>query len=209
MTSDVREFEAAIDSGDLERAVELYTGTFLDGFYLTGSPEFEQWVTRTRSRLETRVAGALEQIAERADEREDHRQAIDARRRLAALRPLDSGGAVRLMTALARAGDRAGALQHARVHEMLLKQALDLEPDSVVTALVAKLRAPSEPVEAQPMATVEQIVAEPESLPNTTTRIEEPPVSLAVEPIRVWSPEERHTRRWRSIALTLAAFVII
>ncbi|MDB4882105.1 MAG: transcriptional activator protein [Gemmatimonadetes bacterium] len=209
LTSDVRELEEAIDAGELERAAELYTGAFLDGFYLTGSPEFEQWVTRQRSRLETRVAGVLEQIAERADEREDHRQAVDARRRLAALRPLDSGGAVRLMTALARAGDRAGALQHARVHEALLKQELDLEPDSAVTALVTRLRAPSDQVEAAPAVAVEQVAAEPEGLRTDSPRAEQPPVSVSVEPIRVWTPEEHHTRRWRSVALTLAAFVII
>jgi len=208
LTSDIRELEAAIDAGELERAAELYTGTFLDGFYLTGSPDFEQWVMRQRTRLETRIAGVLEQLAERADAREDHREAVDARRRLAALRPLDSGGAVRLMTALARAGDRAGALQHARVHEALLKQELDLEPDSVVTALVAKLRAPVELVEAEPVIAVEQVVPEPEVFPTTSPRVDEP-TSLVVEPIRVWTPEEHHTRRWRSIALTLAAFVII
>ncbi|MEO5816087.1 MAG: BTAD domain-containing putative transcriptional regulator [Gemmatimonadaceae bacterium] len=209
MTSDVRELEASIDAGELERAADLYAGAFLDGFYLTGSPDFEQWVTRQRGRLETRVASALEQIAERADEREDHRQAVDARRRLAAIRPLDSGGAVRLMTALARAGDRAGALQHARVHEILLKQELDLEPDSAVTSLVAKLRAPPEQVDARPVVAIEQVVPEPEITTREPDRHEAPVMSVAIEPIRVWTPAEHNTRRWRGIALTLAAFVII
>jgi len=206
LTSDVREFEAALDAGELERAVELYAGAFLDGFYLTGSPDFEQWVTRQRARLETRVVGALEQIAERADERDDHRTAIDARRRLAALRPLDSGGAVRLMTALARAGDRAGALQHARVHETLLKQELDLEPDSSVTSLVAKLRAPAERVDVEPVVAIEAVMTGPDIMASAP---DAPMSSVAIEPIRVWTPDERSTRRWRNIALTLAAFVII
>lgn len=210
MTSDVREVEAAIDAGELERAADLYTGPFLDGFYLTGSPDFEQWVMHQRARLETRVSSALEQIADRADERQDHRQAVDARRRLAAIRPLDSGGAVRLMTALARAGDRAGALQHARVHGMLLKQELDLEPDSAVTALVAKLRAPSEAAESKPVVALEPMAVGPELVAGAPLRVEEPPAaSLALEPIRVWTPRERDTRRRRSIALTLTAFVIV
>ena len=46
LTSDVREFDLARASGNLERAVQLYAGPFLDGFHLRGLPEFERWVER-------------------------------------------------------------------------------------------------------------------------------------------------------------------
>ncbi len=42
LSSDVQELEAALNRGDLEQAVALYNGPFLDGFFLSGSPEFEQ-----------------------------------------------------------------------------------------------------------------------------------------------------------------------
>ncbi|MGH7719309.1 MAG: hypothetical protein ACREON_10755, partial [Gemmatimonadaceae bacterium] len=54
--------------------------------------------------------------------------------------PVDSQAARRLIAALAAAGDRAGALQQARVHEVLLREQLDLSPDPAIVALVARLR---------------------------------------------------------------------
>ena len=44
------------------------------------------------------------------------------------------------MRALVAAGDRAGALQHARVYEVLMEQELDAPPDREVVALAAELR---------------------------------------------------------------------
>jgi DNA-binding SARP family transcriptional activator/TolB-like protein len=146
LVCDVNELEAALDAGDLELGVALYAGPFLDGFFLSGSPEFEQWSSLQRGRLEGRVAEALERLAEAAEMEGDYRRAAERRKRISAIRPLDSGNAVKLMTALVATGDRAGALQHARVHEALLREQLDLEPDVTVLALAKKLREPSQPI---------------------------------------------------------------
>ena len=56
LASDAREFEAAIDSGNLDRAVELYRGPFLDGFFVSGASEFERWSATHRERCEAKVA---------------------------------------------------------------------------------------------------------------------------------------------------------
>jgi DNA-binding SARP family transcriptional activator len=56
--------------------------------------------------------------------------------------------ALRLMQALEATGDPGGALRHARLHEGLLREALDIEPDDRVIALSDHLRhrgAPSRP----------------------------------------------------------------
>ena len=50
MSSDVGAFNAALERGDLEAAVEEYRGPFLDGFYLNDAPEFEQWAEAERAR---------------------------------------------------------------------------------------------------------------------------------------------------------------
>jgi serine/threonine-protein kinase len=55
------------------------------------------------------------------------------------------------MSALARSGDRAGALRHARIYEALLRKELDIPPDPAVTALAARLRAEAEAA-AEPVA---------------------------------------------------------
>ena len=43
---DVRDFEDAISRGEFARAVGLYAGPFLDGFFLADAPEFERWASR-------------------------------------------------------------------------------------------------------------------------------------------------------------------
>ena len=144
ITSDVQDLEAALESGDSERAVALYTGAFLDGFFLAGSPEFEHWSSLQRARLEARVTESLGRLADQAESQGDLRSSIEWRRRLTVIRPLDSGNALKLMKCLMDTGDRAGALQHAQLHEQMLREQLDLEPDPAVVALAAKLREPRE-----------------------------------------------------------------
>src|SRR5690242_12581802 len=51
VTSDAADFSARLKAGDLAGAIALYRGPFLDGFFLTGAPEFDRWVERERSRL--------------------------------------------------------------------------------------------------------------------------------------------------------------
>src|SRR5213596_2854541 len=129
VSSDVQTFEDALERRDAAQAIALYTGPFLDGFYLSESVEFERWVEAKRERLKQRAGEALETLAADAAARGDQKAAVDSWRRCAALEPLNSRVAVGLMTALATVGDRAGALQYARVHETLLREELDAVPD--------------------------------------------------------------------------------
>ena len=140
MSSDVAEFESAIARGELERAAELHTAPFLDGFFLSGSAEFGRWIEDERARLTQELEGALETLADRAATRGDQREAIQWWRRLAATDPLRSRYAVGLISALASAGDCAGALQQARVHEALVRDQLAAEPEPALRELVTRLR---------------------------------------------------------------------
>src|SRR5688500_10271708 len=49
---DVREFADAIAQGRLAHAASLYGGPFLDGFFLSGVPEFERWADDERQALQ-------------------------------------------------------------------------------------------------------------------------------------------------------------
>ena len=139
ISSDVAEFTRALEAGELERAVELHAGPFLDGFHLGGSEEFERWQESTRAVLATQVNDALHTLADRAEQGGDAHEAVRWWRRLATLDPLDAKSAVGLMRALARAGNRAAALQHAKIYEALVKTELDAVPDGRVTALATEL----------------------------------------------------------------------
>ncbi|MFN2565912.1 MAG: protein kinase [Gemmatimonadaceae bacterium] len=149
ITSDVGDLEQAHARGDPARAISLYRGPFLDGFHVSDAPEFERWVDGERARLERRARGALESLATDAERRGDHRAAVEWWRQLAALDPLSSRVAMGLMTALTAAGDRAGALQFARVHETLLREEVGAAPDAALLALAARLR--SEPAGPPPV----------------------------------------------------------
>jgi TolB-like protein/DNA-binding SARP family transcriptional activator/Flp pilus assembly protein TadD len=151
ITSDVAEFRDARQRGDHEAAVRLYAGPFLDGFYLKGADDLERWAATERATLAHGFARALEALAEGATARGDARVAVEWWRRFAHAEPLSARGAAGLMRALDAAGERAAALQHARVYEHLMREELGSAPDPAVTDLVACLqRARSAPAPALP-----------------------------------------------------------
>ncbi len=140
VSSDLADFEQSLAEGRLEDAEARYTGPFLDGFHLPGAAEFDRWAEEERAELARRYAEVLERLARRAEERREHKEAVRWWRKRAAQDPLNAGVAKILMQAMLAAGDRAGALQHARIYEALVEQELDLPPDHEVTAFAAELR---------------------------------------------------------------------
>lgn len=136
---DVRAFEAAIASQAFERAAELYRGPFLDGFHLDSRP-FTDWVEGERARLRRAHGKAVERLAERAEAAGDFPAAVEWWRQRANGDPYSGRVAVRLMEALDRAGNRAAALRHARVHSRLLEDELAAAPDPEVLRLAAAMR---------------------------------------------------------------------
>ena len=139
-TCDVVEFERLLRASDLESAVALHDGPFLDGFRLASAPEFDQWVEEQRRGFERACTSALERLTTAARDRGDLTAAVAWGRRLAAMEPFNARFATTLMNALVAAGDRHGALQHARIHEALLEQQLDLPPDRDVVELARRIR---------------------------------------------------------------------
>jgi TolB-like protein/DNA-binding SARP family transcriptional activator len=140
VTCDVWEFETARQAGDLERAVELYGGPFLTGFFLTDAPEFERLVENERTGFAQQVVEALETLAAKSTAAGDHHRAAWWWQRLAEHDPLSSRVTIHLMTALATAGDRAEALERARHYQGLLERELQAAPNPAVMALADQLR---------------------------------------------------------------------
>ncbi|HEU4556919.1 MAG TPA: BTAD domain-containing putative transcriptional regulator [Longimicrobium sp.] len=178
IASDVGDFEAALAEGDPERAVGLYAGPFLDGFRVPGLDEFDRWIETERAALALRFGEALETLAGRAAAAGDHAGAVAWWRRLAGADPLSARVAVRLMRALDAAGDRAGALQHARIHESLVDAHLGMPPSPEVTALAERLRSEPEPARPAP-AVVTAPVPVPAATPAETP---EPALAAASVP---------------------------
>lgn len=141
ITSDVLEFQKALERGDDVTAAELYRGPLLDGFYLA-SPEFERWHSAARDRLENHAVAALERLTSEAEDRGDLRAATMWLGRISSIRPSDEAVTIRLMQLLAASGDRARAIEHAEIHARLLRDEYEIEPDPQVIALARTLRTP-------------------------------------------------------------------
>ena len=146
LSSDVADFERAVEAGDRERAAALYTGPLLDGMFLVDGTEFERWLDGERERLGRAYAEVLDGLAQAAEDRGAVTNAVGWWRRLAAHDRFSSRVALRLMQALAATGDSAAAVQHAAMHATLLRDELGVEPTAAVAKLAERLRVePAEP----------------------------------------------------------------
>jgi DNA-binding SARP family transcriptional activator/TolB-like protein len=140
ISSDVGEFRAAVAAKNWTEAAALYTGPFLDGFYLADAPEFERWAESERASLTTEAIRAIEIVAKTSAENGRRQDAAEHWHRLTELDPTNSRIAASYMEALAAAGDRATAVAHGRAHIDFLRRELDAEPDQGFGQLVSRLR---------------------------------------------------------------------
>src|SRR5205823_4302596 len=140
---DVWEFEQAIRAGKWAAAVGHYKGPLLDGCHFADSHELESWIETNRTRLRLEYQKAIEVLANSSAEAGDHSQSVTWWRRLANSDPLSAGATKKLMRALTAAGDRAGAVKHARLYQELVRQELEMEPDTEIADLAAALSRPA------------------------------------------------------------------
>jgi DNA-binding SARP family transcriptional activator len=140
ITTDVWEFEDALDAGAPAAAVQLYAGPFLDGFFLRGAPGFERWADDQRRRFAQRCGEAIGALATAASRSGDHLRAVEWWRRAAGLDPFDTNIVLRLIEACLAVGDRTAAVRYAQHHADLLHSELGLLPDPRVTELLSQVR---------------------------------------------------------------------
>lgn len=148
--TDVRRFERALAAERWAEAAALRRGPLLNGVHVLESAAAERWLDEERERLDRLYHTALETLATETTARGDHAAAVGWWRRRAAAEPLSTPVALALMRALAAAGDRPGAVQHARVFTRLLESELGVAAEPAVAGLAAELAAPPPAVEARP-----------------------------------------------------------
>jgi DNA-binding SARP family transcriptional activator/tRNA A-37 threonylcarbamoyl transferase component Bud32 len=140
---DLVEFRRAVAAGEWGRAAERYAGPLLEGFYVEDAPDFERWVEVERAEVGRDYARALEALAQESEGAGDAVAAAGWWGRLAVHDPYNSRIVLRLMEALAAAGERARAVQLAAGFGARLREELGLEPDPQVLEATERLR--SEP----------------------------------------------------------------
>lgn len=138
--SDVAAFNRALEADALGEAIRHYQGDFLAGFHVNGSPGFDHWLDTERRSLRDRYWGALERGAREAESAGERARAIALWKRRAREDPLDSRVAGSLISLLVEAGNPAAALEHARVHERVLRDELGLDLPPEITAALGQER---------------------------------------------------------------------
>lgn len=184
LPSDVAQFRAAVDAGDYARAVELYSGPFLDGFFIADADEFERWTARVRDDLAADHLRSLEALAAAAEEAGDRAAATRWWRRAAAADPLSTRFALGLMRSLARAGDRGAAIRAGQAHARMLEEELGAAPAAEVETFLREIREePGPPVDHEPDRRRAVVSAAEMPAPRADATSPEAPGPRASEPV--------------------------
>lgn len=141
VTADVPRFEERLDGDELEPALDLYRGEFLEGFHVSGVPGFERWLDGVRARLRRRARDAAVELARHAAEAGRQEEAARWLRRALEVVPTDERVATSLVELLLRQGDRAGAVRAYRTFARRLEEELEMEPSAGLRQRVAEARA--------------------------------------------------------------------
>jgi DNA-binding SARP family transcriptional activator len=180
-----RSLAAGDDSAQLEQASALYRGEFLEGFSISDSANFDEWVLLIREQLRAQACATLRRLAEPQAGLADSARVCDYARRWVALDPLDEAAHRQLMRALADNGQRAAALIQFEHCRRLLAAELGLAPEPLTVALYEELRQPAPPVpEAQarpPRAALHQpttrLIGRERELAALAAQLAEPPAA--------------------------------
>ena len=195
---DAVEFERLLDAGEPAKAMALYRGPLLEGFYVAGADEFERWVERERARLRDRAAAAVWQLAAIMEKEGALSEAARWARQGAELAPDDERGLRSLMQLLERGGDRAGAIHAYDEFARRLAAEYDAEPSDETRALAARLRTRSPtPVPRTPVA------------PHAAAEVADVQLDVPESPDRSVSAAPPARRRASILALAAAAVLAV
>lgn len=136
---DRTDFLAAIDRGDLEAAVNLYTGPFFPDFAAPGGAEFERWADVERRHLCGKFVRAAEDVCRRWLHQGNTRPAIALARRARDADPENESLWRLVLESLLAASDRIGAASEA---DALIRRLADdeREPEVATNAVLRAVR---------------------------------------------------------------------
>ncbi len=135
---DAEAFREALDQGNPADAIDLYRGSLLNGFYVSGTPEFERWVDHERSYHLRLAVAAARGLAEQYLAQDDPHAAAERLRWAARVAPYDEPLRVDLIQLLVRTGDRSGAIDELAGLQNELRE-LGVEPSAETEALADEL----------------------------------------------------------------------
>jgi DNA-binding SARP family transcriptional activator len=125
---------------DLQAAIALYRGSFLEGFSVAGAAPFEEWTLLRREQIQQPVIAVLSSLVTEFQTRGNYKQAQAYARQQMALEPWNEAAQRSLMRALALDGQRTAALHQFQTCCRILKEELGVEPAEETLALYEAIR---------------------------------------------------------------------
>jgi DNA-binding SARP family transcriptional activator/predicted ATPase len=165
----------------IEEAVGLYQGPFLEGFSVGDSVAFEEWALFKREQLARQLTAALHRLVRGYEEQGDYQQAQSHAWRQVELEPWDEVAHRALMRTLALGGKRSGALAQYETCRRLLAEELDVEPSEETTGLYEQIRDGELKTAVPSVVPAPTVVAEPPAFLDEELVDEERPVFVARE----------------------------
>ena len=208
ISTDVGEFQRAVDRGDAEAAAAYYSAAFLDGVFLRGSPEFERWAEQERTRLTRAFLETLKQLASAADARGDYAGAVVWWQKGAAADPLSSSTAVSLVRSLALNGETARALRQAEIHQAVVKQEIGDHIDPAMSATIAAIH--SGELGRRSTRICDETVGTPSSMSAAESlAVGAPAASGSSGHQKPAPPMRRVSRRWLLSVMTPIGLIVV
>jgi len=155
---------------DLAIAVEMFAGSFLDGFALRDSPDFDTWQQSVAGVLDRELASVLRRRIGHLVTELRFEEALPLARRWLELDPLHEPAQRELIQLHAWSGDRAGALEQYRACVRVLSEELGVAPLAETTTLFEQvydgtLAAPVTERREEHAAATAVVVTRPSELP--------------------------------------------
>ncbi len=125
---------------NLEEAVRLYRGDFLEGFYLVNDAVFEEWAVLKREQFRRQALDALHGLAQAHERNGDLTNALSATWRLVDLEPWSEEAHRYLMLLLGKSGKRTAAISQYETCRRILAKELNIEPSVETTRIYEQIR---------------------------------------------------------------------
>lgn len=132
---DTADYLRSIEQRELDKAVELYRGSFLQGFNIRGAGGFDHWVISENERYHQHALEALQALVDRSLRCRHYQEGIRYARKLLSLNPLVESAHRNLMRMLALSGHRDQALEQYKLCAEVLAKELAVSPSSETETL--------------------------------------------------------------------------
>jgi DNA-binding SARP family transcriptional activator/predicted ATPase len=137
---DATQFEIMVANEQIEAALELYQGDFLDSFYVNKARTFERWQAQQFSFYRQKVQATFHIHVKQLTSQGLYEEAIQQVRRLIAINPLDETAQLSLMHLLALTHQRSEVLHQYHTYSKLLNDELAVKPSAEMTAMFQQIQ---------------------------------------------------------------------